>query len=122
MDRSDGHTHDPAQYSQQLQQRARPAACDVEHPAGDHLSWCVGRCQVGLDNVIHEGEVPALLAVTVDHWWLAPCECPYEEGDDRGVGRVRALPGPEDVEVAEGHGLEAIELCEDTAVVLAGQL
>ena len=68
---------------------------------------------------VHVREVAALQPVAVDHRPLPGEERGDEEADHAAVGRARVLPRAEDVEVAQGQRLQAVEAVEDPEVVLA---
>jgi hypothetical protein len=86
----------------QAEQAVALAAGDVEDPAGGP-----GRGagpQVGLDDVIDEGEVPALVAVAVNGGPLALPHGGDEPGNDRGVlgARILARAGVRTATLARG--------------------
>src|SRR5262245_17243547 len=90
-----------------LQQAHATAAADVEGLA--RRPGCLGGEQVGLDDIVDVGEVAGLRAVAV-HFERLTAQPPLDEARDDGrVLRLRVLPRAEDVEVAEPHGLDAVE-------------
>src|SRR5207245_2685714 len=101
-------------------ERVARAAGDVEdlarHPRRRH------REQVSLHHVVDVGEVARLLAVAVHLERLARERLGEEARDHGRVLRLRVLPRPEDVEVAQAHRLEPVEAREGLAVVLRRQL
>ena len=78
--------------------------------------------EVGVDDVPHVGEVPALLAVAIDDGRLAGEQRGREAADDAAVGGAGILARAEDVEVAQAERLQPEQAVEDAEVVLAGEL
>ncbi len=113
---------DPAEDLEQVEQAVAVAAGDVERPAAHDLGGCARSREVGADRIVDEGEVAALEAVSVHGGVRAAAQGVDEERDDSRVGGVRTLARAEDVEVAERHRLEAVQLGVDAAVELAGEL
>ena len=78
----------------------------------------LARQQIGPDRVGHEREIPRLQPVAVDLGWRALHQPLDELRHDSRVGRGRVLPRAEHIEVAQRHGLEAVELLEQPAIIL----
>jgi len=94
---------------------------DVEDLSGRGLR--AGRGQdVGAHDVRDIGEIAGLLAVPVHVQRHAQVGLLHELGDDGRVQGLRVLARAEDVEVAQGDGLQAEGLGPDDGVVLGGEL
>src|SRR6184192_3769709 len=72
-----------------------------------------------VDNVV---EVPSLLAIPVHHRGALVERGLEESRDDRRVRRVRTLPRPEHVEIAECHAFDQPGPRERQHILLAGEL
>ena len=83
------------------------AVSDVERLAVG-LPRREARLEVCLNDVLDVGEVAALAAITVDGRLLALQQELDELGDDGRVGALRILTSPEDVEVAQADGRQAV--------------
>ena len=81
----------------------------ILRPKGQH---------VHLDDIVDIGEVPAVLAVTVDGRGLVPHELLYKERNDGGVCPVGVLTAAEDVEVPQADILRPVGAREDIRVEL----
>src|SRR5262249_14518128 len=93
---------------------------DVEHhPSG---CWDHRREYVNVGDVADIDEVARLLAIAVDDWCTALQRGCDEGGDDGRIGAMRILGGAEDVEVAQGDGLDAIECVPDRDIGLRREL
>lgn len=84
-------------------------AGNVENPSGNGVFWRFCRQKIGMHHVGNVGEIPSLLSITVD-----PRRPTFKERRDplrhhAGVRRVRRLPRPEDIEVAQAHRLHTID-------------
>ena len=77
-----------------------------------------GGQQVGLHHVVDVAEVAGGFSVAVDVDRRALGERGEPQRDHGGVGSVRVLPLPEDVEVAQADGREAVAAREDFGVQL----
>ena len=75
-----------------------------------------GGQQVGLHSVVHEAEVAAGLAIAIDAHGLALDHRRRPFWDHRRVGAVGVLARPEDIEVAQADGLEAVGAGEHAGV------
>src|SRR5262245_24596720 len=96
------------------------AACDVERLPG--RSRRLARQKVGLDDVPDECEIARLQTVAVNRGTPALQHRGNEQSKDAAVLRCRILPWPEDIEVAQRHGLQTVSLRKDLAVHLAEKL
>ncbi len=96
------------------------AVGDVDDLTGDARG--LRRAQVRVHDVGDVGEVARLFAVAVDDGALAGQQRRDEARDDAGILRAGVLPRAEDVEVAQGHRLEAVGARPHLTVELAGEL
>jgi len=85
---------------------------DVE----DSSSITFGGENIGLCSILHESEIPGLLAIAEDDRLLTLQDPVYEPGDNRRILRSGILPWTVDIEVSEYHGLQSIQPVEDHAV------
>ena len=92
-----------------LVQRVTLPAGDVEYLPCHLVGIGVDGKQIGLDSVVHIGEIAALLSISEDGWTFATHHLQDELRNDTGIGRVGHLPGAKDVEVAQAHRLQAID-------------
>ena len=120
MIRRDVRSEPPVQDLDELVERMSRAAGDVEDlAAGGRL---LHRQHVGRHDVVDVREVARLLAGPVDGRRPALAHREDESRDDCAVLRPRVLVAAEDVEVAQGHGLEPVHRREHAAVLLGGEL
>ena len=99
---------DRADFLEKLAKRRPFSAGDVEDvPRGLRTLRRRGQ-QVGQDDVADGAEVARRGPVAEDHRVLSAPHGVDPSRDHGGVGAVGVLPGPEDVEVAEPDGLEAV--------------
>jgi len=97
-----------------------PAAGDVDRlPGGERGPR---RQQIGLDHVVHVGEIARLLPVAIDERALPAEDVREEDGNHGRVLGIRRLPRTEHVEVAQGDGLEAVHVVEYPEIFFAGEL
>ena len=94
-------------HAKKLQEVGAAAAGDVDHLAR-HRPGAGARQEVGPHDVADVREVSGLRAVSVDHGPALAEHRLGEPGNDRGVERVRALAGSEDVEVPQADTREAV--------------
>ena len=93
MHRGSAHAHLPSEDLQQLEQGMGPTAGYVENAAG---SCCWRSCsgQICFNDIVYEGEVPALSAVSMDDRLLADREGTNEKRDDGCVRQSGRCRGP----------------------------
>ncbi len=77
--------------------------------------------EIGVHDVFNEGEVAALGAVSIDDRGAAFEHGERKLGEHAGVLRRGVLVRTEDVEVADGDRLKAVDAGEAAHVVLAGK-
>src|SRR4051794_3303463 len=85
--------------SQQLVERRAFAHSDVVHPVHRSRIVCKGGAEVRLHGVRDIAEIARRLAVTIDLHRLAEEGGTHPARDYRGVGALRILARPEDVEI-----------------------
>src|SRR5579885_683619 len=93
-----------------LVQSVALAAGDVEDTPGNFFSGCSGSEKICRDGIFNVSKVAALLAVAKDGGPLAAQHEKCEFCHDTAVGRVWVLARAEDVEVAEAHCFQPIDL------------
>ena len=120
--RRERNARQPADVLPQLVHAHALAASDVEHLPRHIRGGSSGREQVGVHDVRDEHEIPRLFAVAEDRGRLPGQGGGDEARHDRRVLRVRVLPGPEDVEIAQYDRLQPVGRLARDAVVLAREL
>jgi len=108
------------QINDQLEQRDGLPRCNVEDFARRALRRRFGGNQIGGNRVADKREVARLPAIAKNHRRFSPQHPGAEPGNDPGIGRRECLARTENVEVAQGDGLQTIEAMKELRVFLAG--
>ena len=103
----------------ELSQAGLGAARDVEDLVGD---VGLSRQDVGAGDVLDVDEVHGLLAVAEDHRRLARVDALHPADQHLGVDAVDVHARPVDVEVAQGHVVEAVHVVEAAQQALVEDL
>lgn len=120
--RGDGGTADFLQDCIEVEQGHLGAAGDIVRLVDG--SGVVGEQsqEIGLDGIVHIGEIAALEAVAVDERGLSLADAQHQPGDDSGIGAVGALARAKNIEVTQADELEAVQAAEYSRVELVDGL
>src|SRR3989442_874161 len=111
-----------ADHIDEPEQRGPRPRSDVDRPAIGCLTRARSGEDVRLDHVVDVREVPGLLTVAIEIGDASVERGLEEVGNDRGIGGVRTLAWPEDVEVPQRDTLNESGPGEGEHVLFAGQL
>ena len=118
--RFDARAQQIVQPGDQVQQaRAAPVGYVDDPPC---RGFGIGSQQIAVHHVGNISEITRLFAITVDDRRLAGKHARNEDRNDGGIGAVRILSRPENVEVSNADRLQAVGVKKRLTVVLARQL
>src|SRR5690606_138697 len=73
---------------------------------------------IRLDDVLDECKIAGGFSITVDRGGLTLQAGLDEQRDDRGIGAVRVLPGPEYIKITQADGMKTIGTGKNTGIQL----
>src|SRR5713101_5468747 len=115
----------PSQFFQSIKsfvQRVPPTGGAVKNAPGTFRRRSRAGQQIGRDRVVDVGEITAGFSIPKDRGLIPAQQLHTEFGEYSGVFRRWILPWPENIEVAQADGFEAIATVERHHVKFARQL